>query len=210
MNKSKFIVNPLTQRLIKVHGKTWLRLVKDGILETEKKENELAQCESKESAMIMKESLAKKYNNKDQKVVRDRSGKRVVLSKRKITRKEMDNRLSSITNQIIIDVKNGNINLPDKNAEEFIQEEILKRMMKKPTRKNNVDVNTFELIEPESEESESESESESEVEIEEEEEVEIPTSELPSEHKTINQHIATVNHNDDETVQSVQSESTIE
>ena len=64
MNHSKFIVNPLTQRLIKIHGKTWVKLVKDGILETEKKENELAQCETKESAMIMKESLSKKYNNK--------------------------------------------------------------------------------------------------------------------------------------------------
>ena len=56
-NTSTHILNPKTQRLIKVGGKVWRQLVNEGILEKQALEHELYKADSKEEAVIAKKML---------------------------------------------------------------------------------------------------------------------------------------------------------
>ena len=60
---SGHIINPVTNRPIKVGGKVWKRLVSEGLVEYQKPENELYVAESKEEAKVAVKTL--KRENKD-------------------------------------------------------------------------------------------------------------------------------------------------
>jgi hypothetical protein len=168
---SNHILNPKTQRLIKIGGKVYQKLVAEGILEKVSQEHELFESETKEEALVAKKILTKQNKDPTRSVKLARNGKTVIKAKKRMTHQQISQNMGKASTNVIKKIGMGKILIPDEirgdDIEEFIQSEILKELMnlkvhvepESPEPKSR-----YQIQDPESE-SESESSEESEVDI---------------------------------------------
>jgi hypothetical protein len=180
---SNHILNPKTQRLIKIGGKVYQKLVAEGILEKVSQEHELFESETKEEALVAKKILTKQNKDPTRSVKLARNGKTVIKAKKRMTHQQISQNMGKASTNVIKKIGMGKIIIPDEirgdDIEEFIQSEILKELMNLKVgglcraqdpniRNESPDTrepkSRYTIQDPESE-SESESSSESEVDI---------------------------------------------
>ena len=63
-----FILNPKTQRLIKIGGKTYLKLVNEGLIEKTAQKHELSEADSKEEGLVAKKCSQKSIQTQIQRL----------------------------------------------------------------------------------------------------------------------------------------------
>ena len=128
---SGHILNPKTQRPIKVGGKVWRKLVNEGILERQAQEHELHQAETKEEAKVAVKILKKNNKDRNHSIKLARNGKTVIKAKKRLSQKQISQDMSKASTRVISRIGRGEIELPeDMDTTEFIQSEILKELMK--------------------------------------------------------------------------------
>ena len=106
---SGHILNPKTQRLIKVGGKVWRKLVNEGILQRQAQEHEIYQSETKEEALVAKKILKKNNRDPTRSVKLARNGKTVIKAKKRLSQKQISQDMSKASTRVISRIGSGEI-----------------------------------------------------------------------------------------------------
>lgn len=146
----EFIINPNTNRRILVGGKSWLKLVKNGVLERGDYLPPNCAYKLKEAERKMNEDKQKeRLHEEKQRIINTGehpagvlpviSGKSLVYQKPKLTAKETSKLTSEAAMDVISQIQSGELQIPDmgrKEARDYLQKIIFEKMLMKP--KDNI------------------------------------------------------------------------
>ena len=162
------IINPITNRPIKIGGAVHRRLIAEGIVERQNDENELYVADNPEEAKVAVKMLKKQNKDKTKNIVIDRSGRRIVKARKRTTNKQITKSMGQATSAVLRKIKGGDIIVPDgatdAQIDNLIQQLVLEELtglsISKPKRKTKPKPKpkkrAYKIATPEPSESESE------------------------------------------------------
>jgi hypothetical protein len=129
----KHIINPQTNRPIKIGGVTWRRLVSDGLVSSQRADNELYEADTKEEAKEVVQSFKKRNKDPNRNIVIARDGKRIISARRRTTHKEISKNTGIAAARVLKKIHSGELSMPedstDAEVEDFVQQQVLNELM---------------------------------------------------------------------------------
>lgn len=159
-NTSSMVINPLTNRTVKVGGKTWRKLIRDGIIKKEEVSNVLYVAKDKEHAQFALNILKENKEIPKNKYI-SKSGNKIICKSKPLSQAELSKYVSETSIQIFNENKNNTdlTDLDDAELSEVFQKMIMERMISnQPNTLPNSPKPKFRLETPVEEEEEDEEE----------------------------------------------------
>lgn len=132
-NMNNYVLNPLTNRAVKIGGATHRRLINQGLMDSTPNDNELYKAESKQEAVVAKKMLAKQNKDKSRSVKIRNDGLTVIKARKRLTQKQISEGMTRATAVVLKRINAGELSVPDNASDdevhEYIQNAVLREIL---------------------------------------------------------------------------------